>query len=88
MANQGEFRNNNNARPPVNVSADPPWIDFPNVNWGASVSPFSVQLDPQVNVRRDVTAVREPGGLARASMKQLMREFADWNDDLLDELAR
>ena len=89
MANQNE--NQNNARPPVSLSADPPWIGFPSTNWGASLGAvFSVTLDPQVNVRKDsaVHAKAEHNRSSRARMDQLTEEFADWNDDLLGELAR
>lgn len=87
MAKQNDSLNN--AHPPVSLSADPPWIGFPNTNWGASLGPtFSVTLDPQV-----VTPVL--AGLPRAGqwrhslreMNQLLEEFAEGNDDLLDELA-
>jgi hypothetical protein len=89
MANQNEVQNN--AHPPVNLSADPPWIGFPSANWGASIGPaFSVKLDPQVNVRVDlVTPDRTARNRSsRMRMDQLTEEFAEYNDDLLDELAR
>ena len=78
-----------NARSPLSLSADPPWIGFPNLNWGASLGPtFSVRLDPQVNVRRDSVALRRAQGQApRSEMDELIEEFAEWNDDLLGELA-
>jgi hypothetical protein len=89
MANQNESQNN--TRPPVSLSADPPWIGFPSSNWGTSLGPaFSVTLDPQINVRRDLmTPIRtEHGRSSRMLMDQLTEEFAERNDDLLGELAR
>jgi hypothetical protein len=89
MANQHQSQNN--ARPPVSVSADPPLIGFLNTNWGTSLGPaFSVSLDPQVNVRLDlVTSPRTSYGRSpRTKMDLLTEEFAEWNDDLLGELAR
>jgi hypothetical protein len=89
VANQNESQNN--ARPPVNLSADPPWIGFPSTNWGASIgAAFSVRLDPQVNVRLDIVgpAEDERGRSSLMVMDRLTKEFAEWNDDLLGELAR
>ncbi len=89
MADKNEFQNN--TRPPVSLSADPPWIGFPNTNWGASLgATFSVTLDPQVNVRRDseTPARTQHGRSSLMRMDQLTEEFAEWNDDLLGELAR
>lgn len=84
-----EYKNEsqNNAHPPVSVSIDPPWIGFPNTNWGTSLGPsFAVKLDPQVNVRQD-TPAREQHGTG-VSLDSLADEFAEINDDLLRELAR
>lgn len=79
-----------NARSPLSLSADPPWIGFPNLNWGATLGPsFSVRLDPQVNVRRDPAGSARPESVqpSRVKMDKLIEEFAEWNDDLLGELA-
>ena len=79
----------NNAHPPENLSADPPFIGFPNTNWGASIGPtFAVTLDPQVNVISASPARADRLRSSLAEMNQLMEEFAEWNDDLLGELAR
>jgi hypothetical protein len=81
----------NNTHPPVNLSADPPWIGFPNTNWGASLGPgFSITLDPQVNVTRDFArpASAGQGRPSLMEMNQLLEEFAEGNDGLLSELAR
>lgn len=89
MADKNEYQNN--TRPPVSLSADPPWIGFPSTNWGASLGPaFSVRLDPQVNVTRDLAtpAKTEHVRSSRIIMDHLTEEFAEWNDDLLGELAR
>ncbi len=89
MANQNDAQTN--TRPPVSLSADPPWIGFPNTNWSASLwTTFSVRLDPQVDVRRDSVppARTEHGRTSRMLMDQLTEEFAERNDDLLGELAR
>jgi hypothetical protein len=89
MAERNEYQNN--AYPPANLSFDPPWIEFPNTNWGASIGPsFSVRLDPQVNVRRDLAGATriDQGRQSLMEMDQLVKEFAEWNDDLLGELAR
>jgi hypothetical protein len=89
MANQNESQNN--AHPPVNLSADPPWIGFPNTNWGSSIGPaFSVRLDPQVNVRQDLVSppLNERGRSSLMEMDELMQEFVEGNDELLGRPAR
>lgn len=75
----------NNAHPPVCLSAAPPWIGFPNDNWGTSLGPsFFVTLDPTRFSPADMS--REHTSFAE--MNRLLDEFADRNDDLLRELAR
>ena len=79
----------NNAHPPISLSVDPPWIGFPSQNWGASLGPtFSVYLDPQIDVRQDLKGTAKPGPRPGPSIGELADEFADWNDELLRELAR
>jgi hypothetical protein len=49
-----------------------------------------VRLDPQVNVRLDIVGLAEDerGRSSLIIMDRLTKEFAEWNDDLLGELAR
>jgi hypothetical protein len=82
-----KYQDQNNVHPPETApSGYMPWGGFPSTNWSASVGQcFSVTLDPQIDAGRSISLTAQSGATA---IEQLTREFSDWNDDLLSELAR